>query len=312
MIPNFSTYNILKESVSLKDIQKNKKPYGVVKRDLTSKGYDFLGNITVQTSRYSNPKYDVILDFVPDELCQKLSKKEARGFLSSVPYKFSIDFSIWGIDDKSKVLTIFDEENTEDVIACITNAGDLYYALYNDEKKYFYYMTSKKDRYSSNDSARGFLELYIKVRTSSVEEVSKEIDDYCDEYSERQRAEEEERQRKEEERRIQKEKEEEERRIKKEKEDAYQKRVDAIKADVEENPENYEMVDSWGLPNEIEKEINSDDYMDSKYVKYVRHGRHDPYDNEQIVVYINDDDLTKGYKYISSISHARPGTYWGD
>ena len=210
------------------------------------------------------------------------------------------------------MLTIFDEENTEDVIACITNAGDLYYALYNDEKKYFYYMTSKKDRYSSNDSARGFLELYIKVRTSSVEEVSKEIDDYCDEYSERQRAEEEERQRKEEERRIQKEKEEEERRIKKEKEDAYQKRVDAIKADVEENPENYEMVDSWGLPNEIEKEINSDDYMDSKYVKYVRHGRHDPYDNEQIVVYINDDDLTKGYKYISSISHARPGTYWGD
>ena len=312
MIPNFNTYNFLKESVSLKEIQKNRKSYGFVRRDFESKGYEFLGNITVQSSRYSNPKYDVILDFVPDELCDKICSKEGKGFLSAMPYKFSIDFSVWGVDDKSKVLTIFDEPVTESVIACITNGGDLYYALYNDEKKYFYFMTAKRDRWSSNDSPIGFLELYIKIRTSSVDEVKKEIDNYCDEYSERQRAEEEEKQRKEEEIRIKKEKEEEERRKKKEKEEAYQKRVDVIKADVEENPENYESIKQSELPEEIKKELDSDDYMDSKYVKYVSHGKWDPYDNEQIIVYINDDDLTKGYKYESSISHARPGTYWGD
>lgn len=315
MIPNFNSYNILNESVSLKEIQKNKKSYGFVKRDFTSKGYECLGNITFESYHRKNQKYKEVLDVIPDELCDKFFKKATTGFVSGTPNKDYVDVNLWGCDDESKFLSIFMEPNVENVIACITQKGDLYYCLYNDEKKYFYYVTYKKPPYwvNNNGAISGCFELFVKLRTSSLEEIENELDEYCEEYEKKKKAEEEERLRKEEERRIQREKEEEERRIKKEKEEAYAKRADVIKADAEENPENYEMVDSWGgLPKEIEEELKSDNYMDSKYVKYILHGKWDPYDVESIIVYVNDDNLTKGYKYESSINHARPGTYWGD
>lgn len=321
MIPNFNSYNIINESVSLNELQKDKSSYGTVKRNFTSKGYECLGNITFEHRHRKNLKYPEVLDVIPDDLSSRFREKELLGFVSGKAIKDFVDVNLWGTLDEDKFLSVFREPNIENVKACITQKGDLYYCLYNDEKKYFYYVTFKKPAYYINDAGatQGCFELFIKLRTSGIEEIEKEIDDYCDEYPERQRAEEEkkraeeeERLRKEEERRIQREKEEEERRIKKEKEEAYEKRVEVIKADVEENPENYEMVDWNGLPDEIRDELKSDDYMDSKYVKYVLYGKWDPYDNESIMVYVNDDNLTKGYKYSSSIGHARQGTYWGD
>lgn len=309
MIPNFNTYNILKESISLRDLDGGNKRnlgYGDIKRGFLSKGYEFLGNISFKVKTINCVSYDEIMSVVPTELCDKL-KKCGKKYITHIPDKRYVDMSLFGMDngiDKS-LETISNATGLEKVQSCFSKKGDLYYVLWNEKDKYFYFLTVDKYGYYSNNSAIGFLELYIKIRTAGLDVVTQEVDELYDEYSEKQRGEEEEK-------RIKKEKEEEERRIKKEKEEAYQKRVDAIKADVEENPENYESIKQSDLPEEIKKELDSDDYMDSKYVKYVSHGKWDPYDNEQIIVYINDDDLTKGYKYESSISHAKSGTYWGD
>ena len=310
MIPNFNTYNLLKESISLRDLDGGNKRnlgYGDIKKGFVSKGYEFLGNISFKVKTVNCISYDEIMNVVPTELCNKLEKC-GKKYITHTPDKRYVDMHFFGIDDglDKSLETISNATGLEKVQSCFSKKGDLYYVLWNEKDKYFYFLTIDKYGYYSNNSAIGFLELYIKIRTAGLDVVTQEVDELYDEYLEGERNRKEEEDRK-------KEKEEEERRIKKEKEDAYQKRVDAIKADAEENPENYEMIDGESdLPEEIRKELDSDDYMDSKYVKYVLHGKKNPYDVEQAVVYVNDDELTKGYKYTITINHARPGTYWGD
>ena len=173
--------------------------------------------------------------------------------------------------------------------------------LWNNNKKYFYFMTIDESGPRNNSDAVAFLELFIKIKTSGIDTVNDEVDELYAQYlEEKAKREEKERQRKEEER------------IQKEKEDTYQARVDAIQVDVKENPDNYVEVDEKDLPQNILDALNSDDYMDTPYAVYMKHISTDPYENETVMCYVNDDELTQGYKFKQIISHARPGTYWGD
>lgn len=301
MIPNFNTYSLINESISLKDLRYSQKSsYGKVKNDFTSKGYEFLGNITFKVYKFKCPeKYRVILDVVPDDVCDMLSTY-SYNYVSAHPRKKSIYIHLWGCDDEQKLIDIFNESAAEDVIPCLTKKGDLYYALYNDDKKYFYFVTAIGSTTTFSDGgALGFSELFIKIRTSGVDEVVSEIDDLKNKYEEEQRL-----------GREKREKEEEERKIRKEKEKEYDKKVELLQKDVDENPEKYEMVSL--PPKEIVDALDSDDYFDCGYVEYRQHIYTDPYEKETVMCYVNDYNLTKGYKYEKTIDHSRPGQYWGD
>ena len=304
MIPNFNSYNILNESVILKKLEKGNSrnlSYGEMKKGFASKGYEFLGNISFKVKTINVVAYDEILNVVPDEICDKLAESGPRNYVSYSTDKRDIDTSLFGEFDENKLFSVLAEPNIEKVASCFTKKGNLYYVLWSVENKYFYFIPVDEKTYCNPNEAIGFLELFIKIRTSGIEEVTKEVDDVYAQYLDEKNA-------REEEMRIRKEEEE----AKKAKEAEYQKRVDAIQADAEANPENYEEVEKKNLPQEILDAIDSDDYMDTPYAVYKKHISTDPYDRETVMCYVNDDDFTKGYKYKSFINHARPGTYWGD
>lgn len=305
MIPNFNAYNLINESITLQELSKGNEKnysYGDMKRGFLSKGYEFLGNISLKVLTYNCFSYDEIIDVVPDELVSKLRECGPREYISTVPEKKYVNTNIFGRDyNRDSALKIISEPNIEKIRSCFSKKGDLYYVLWNNNKKYFYFMTIDESGPRNNSDAVAFLELFIKIKTSGIDTVNDEVDELYAQYlEEKAKREEKERQRKEEER------------IQKEKEDAYQARVDAIQVDVKENPDNYVEVDEKDLPQNILDSLNSDDYMDTPYAVYMKHISTDPYENETVMCYVNDDELTQGYKFKQIISHARPGTYWGD
>lgn len=305
MIPNFNAYNLINESITLQELSKGNEKnysYGDMKRGFLSKGYEFLGNISLKVLTYNCFSYDEIIDVVPDELVSKLRECGPREYISTVPEKKYVNTNIFGRDyNRDSALKIISEPNIEKIRSCFSKKGDLYYVLWNNNKKYFYFMTIDESGPRNNSDAVAFLELFIKIKTSGIDTVNDEVDELYAQYlEEKAKREEKERQRKEEER------------IQKEKEDAYQARVDAIQVDVKENPDNYVEVDEKDLPQNIFDALNSDDYMDTPYAVYMKHISTDPYENETVMCYVNDDELTQGYKFKQIISHARPGTYWGD
>ncbi len=305
MIPNFNAYNLINESITLQELSKGNEKnysYGDMKRGFLSKGYEFLGNISLKVLTYNCFSYDEIIDVVPDELVSKLRECGPREYISTVPEKKYVNTNIFGRDyNRDSALKIISEPNIEKIRSCFSKKGDLYYVLWNNNKKYFYFMTIDESGPRNNSDAVAFLELFIKIKTSGIDTVNDEVDELYAQYlEEKAKREEKEKQRKEEER------------IQKEKEDAYQARVDAIQVDVKENPDNYVEVDEKDLPQNILDALNSDDYMDTPYAVYMKHISTDPYENETVMCYVNDDELTQGYKFKQIISHARPGTYWGD
>lgn len=305
MIPNFNAYNLINESITLQELSKGNEKnysYGDMKRGFLSKGYEFLGNISLKVLTYNCFSYDEIINVVPDELVSKLSECGSRGYIRTVPEKKYINTNTFGRDyNLDSALKIISEPNIEKVRSCFSKKGDLYYVLWNNDKKYFYFMTIDESGPNNNNDAIAFLELFIKIKTSGIDTVNDEVDELYAQYlEEKAKREEEERQRKE------------KKRIQKEKEAAYQARVDAIQADVEENPDNYVEVKRENLPQSILDALNSDDYMDTPYAVYTKQISKDPYDNETVMCYVNDDELAHGYKFTQVISHARPGTHWGD
>ena len=305
MIPNFNAYNLINESITLQELSKGNEKnysYGDMKRGFLSKGYEFLGNISLKVLTYNCFSYDEIINVVPDELISKLSECGSRGYIRTVPEKKYVNTNIFGRDyNHDSALKIISEPNIEKVRSCFSKKGDLYYVLWNNYKKYFYFMTIDESGHHNNNDAVAFLELFIKIKTSGIDTVNDEVDELYAQYlEEKAKREEKERQRKE------------KKRIQKEKEAAYQARVDAIQVDVKENPDNYVEVDEKDLPQNILDALNSDDYMDTPYAVYMKHISTDPYENETVMCYVNDDELTQGYKFKQIISHARPGTYWGD
>lgn len=305
MIPNFNAYNLINESITLQELSKGNEKnysYGDMKRGFLSKGYEFLGNISLKVLTYNCFSYDEIINVVPDELVSKLSECGSRGYIRTVPEKKYINTNTFGRDyNLDSALKIISEPNIEKVRSCFSKKGDLYYVLWNNDKKYFYFMTIDESGPNNNNDAVAFLELFIKIKTSGIDTVNDEVDELYAQYlEEKAKREEEERQRKE------------KKRIQKEKEAAYQARVDAIQADVEENPDNYVEVKRENLPQSILDALNSDDYMDTPYAVYTKQISKDPYDNETVMCYVNDDELAHGYKFTQVISHARPGTHWGD
>lgn len=305
MIPNFNTYNLINESITLQELSKGNEKnysYGDMKRGFLSKGYEFLGNISLKVLTYNCFSYDEIINVVPDELVSKLSECGSRGYIRTVPEKKYINTNTFGRDyNLDSALKIISEPNIEKVRSCFSKKGDLYYVLWNNDKKYFYFMTIDESGHYNNNDAVAFLELFIKIKTSGIDTVNDEVDELYAQYlEEKAKREEEERQRKE------------KKRIQKEKEAAYQARVDAIQADVEENPDNYVEVKRENLPQSILDALNSDDYMDTPYAVYTKQISKDPYDNETVMCYVNDDELAHGYKFIQVISHKKPGEYVGD
>lgn len=305
MIPNFNTYNLINESIALQELSKGNEKnysYGDMKRGFLSKGYEFLGNISLKVLTYNCFSYDEIINVVPDELVSKLSECGSRGYIRTVPEKKYINTNTFGRDyNLDSALKIISEPNIEKVRSCFSKKGDLYYVLWNNDKKYFYFMTIDESGHYNNNDAVAFLELFIKIKTSGIDTVNDEVDELYAQYlEEKAKREEEERQRKE------------KKRIQKEKEAAYQARVDAIQADVEENPDNYVEVKRENLPQSILDALNSDDYMDTPYAVYTKQISKDPYDNETVMCYVNDDELAHGYKFTQVISHKKPGEYVGD
>ena len=305
MIPNFNTYNLINESITLQELSKGNEKnysYGEMKRGFLSKGYEFLGNISLKVLTYNCFSYDEIIDVVPDELINKLRECGPRKYISTVPEKKYINTNTFGRDyNLDGALKIISEPNIESVRSCFSKKGDLYYVLWNNDKKYFYFMTIDESGPNNNNDAVAFLELFIKIKTSGIDTVNDEVDELYAQYlEEKAKREEEERQRKE------------KKRIQKEKEAAYQARVDAIQADVEENPDNYVEVKRENLPQSILDALNSDDYMDTPYAVYTKQISKDPYDNETVMCYVNDDELAHGYKFTQVISHKKPGEYVGD
>ena len=305
MIPNFNAYNLINESITLQELSKGNEKnysYGDMKRGFLSKGYEFLGNISLKVLTYNCFSYDEIINVVPDELVSKLSECGSRGYIRTVPEKKYINTNTFGRDyNLDSALKIISEPNIEKVRSCFSKKGDLYYVLWNNYKKYFYFMTIDESGHHNNNDAVAFLELFIKIKTSGIDTVNDEVDELYAQYlEEKAKREEEERQRKE------------KKRIQKEKEAAYQARVDAIQADVEENPDNYVEVKRENLPQSILDALNSDDYMDTPYAVYTKQISKDPYDNETVMCYVNDDELAHGYKFTQVISHKKPGEYVGD
>ena len=305
MIPNFNAYNLINESITLQELSKGNEKnysYGDMKRGFLSKGYEFLGNISLKVLTYNCFSYDEIINVVPDELVSKLSECGSRGYIRTVPEKKYINTNTFGRDyNLDSALKIISEPNIEKIRSCFSKKGDLYYVLWNNDKKYFYFMTIDESGPNNNNDAVAFLELFIKIKTSGIDTVNDEVDELYAQYlEEKAKREEEERQRKE------------KKRIQKEKEAAYQARVDAIQADVEENPDNYVEVKRENLPQSILDALNSDDYMDTPYAVYTKQISKDPYDNETVMCYVNDDELAHGYKFTQVISHKKPGEYVGD
>ena len=305
MIPNFNAYNLINESITLQELSKGNEKnysYGDMKRGFLSKGYEFLGNISLKVLTYNCFSYDEIINVVPDELVSKLSECGSRGYIRTVPEKKYINTNTFGRDyNLDSALKIISEPNIEKVRSCFSKKGDLYYVLWNNDKKYFYFMTIDESGHYNNNDAVAFLELFIKIKTSGIDTVNDEVDELYAQYlEEKAKREEEERQRKE------------KKRIQKEKEAAYQARVDTIQADVEENPDNYVEVKRENLPQSILDALNSDDYMDTPYAVYTKQISKDPYDNETVMCYVNDDELAHGYKFTQVISHKKPGEYVGD
>ena len=251
---------------------------------------------------YNCFSYDEIINVVPDELVSKLSECGSRGYIRTVPEKKYINTNTFGRDyNLDSALKIISEPNIEKVRSCFSKKGDLYYVLWNNDKKYFYFMTIDESGHYNNNDAVAFLELFIKIKTSGIDTVNDEVDELYAQYlEEKAKREEEERQRKE------------KKRIQKEKEAAYQARVDAIQADVEENPDNYVEVKRENLPQSILDALNSDDYMDTPYAVYTKQISKDPYDNETVMCYVNDDELAHGNKFTQVISHKKSGEYVGD
>lgn len=305
MIPNFNAYNLINESITLQELSKGNEKnysYGEMKRGFLSKGYEFLGNISLKVLTYNCFSYDEIINVVPDELVSKLSECGSRGYIRTVPEKKYINTNTFGRDyNLDDALKIISEPNIEGVRSCFSKKGDLYYVLWNNKKRYFYFMTIDESGHYNNNDAIAFLELFIKIKTSGIDTVNDEVDELYAQYlEEKVKREEEERQRKE------------KKRIQKEKEAAYQARVDTIQADVEENPDNYVEVKRENLPQIILDALNSDDYMDTPYAVYTKQISKDPYDNETVMCYVNDDELAHGYKFTQVISHKKPGEYVGD
>ena len=99
MIPNFNAYNLINESITLQELSKGNEKnysYGEMKRGFLSKGYEFLGNISLKVLTYNCFSYDEIIDVVPDELINKLRECGPRKYISTVPEKKYINTNTFG------------------------------------------------------------------------------------------------------------------------------------------------------------------------------------------------------------------------
>lgn len=314
MIPNFYDYFLIRESKSLSDLAKGNArnlSYGQIKRNFIGKGYDFLGTIYMEEKGSGTYKTEEITNAIPEDILAKVDKYGYKaGYISKrledVRY-LSISIDSDSTEIYNRFHEVLGEPNIDKITSCFTQKQKLYYVLWNEEKKYFYFMRleNRGYLYSSGDHLLAFAELWVKVRTSGVDTVRQEVEDFYDRYAEEDR--------------VKAEEMENERKAKAEADAhakavqaGYDKRSEAVQADAEANPDSYVEVEYEDLPDDVKADIENEDKENVKYVEYIEHGRRDPYDVETATVYVNDDALSRGYKFKRTIDHSKRGTYWGD
>lgn len=286
MILNFSDYNIIKESKTLKEFQKinpNGYAYQQVYDGFKSKGYSYFGTIIAQYKQHIDSPEE-IFSVIPDDIFELAGKyAHESNYLSFIPEKDGLYFYVSDVAYK-KLLPILGDNDIESVNAC-NKGSDLYYVLFNKEKKYFYFLNidAKSGRYWIT----GFVELWLKIRNSGVDVVRKELEDIKSAVEERERIE------------IDK----------REKEKTYKNIQDAIRDDIETNEDKYEEIESYDkLPVEIKNSIEA---KDGKFAKFDRFVDDNPRGSNYIC-YINNLDLTQGYKYKYFEKYNPRYGYWGD
>lgn len=176
MVLNFFDYTIIKESKTLREFQKinpNGYVYQQVYDGFESKGYSYFGTIIAQYEEYVDSPEE-IFSVVPDDILE-LAGKYAHKF-NYLSFKPETDGLYFHVDDVAyeKLLPILGDNDIESVNAC--NKGkDLYYVLFNREKKYFYFLNI--DSKNGRHWITGFIELWLKIRNSGVDVVRKELED---------------------------------------------------------------------------------------------------------------------------------------
>lgn len=300
MILKFGEYTALNEEVavnSFKDIKINKAwgTYAEMIRGFKSSHYDFLGTIFCDRKTINAFKSDGF---------NKAFEGKAKEFKKDF-YDTYLSVSLSPEPDNHEAYDKFDnilsERNIDEVTSCKTKSGKVFYVFFNrdKDKKYFYFLSTSYDS--------EMLEIWLRIRTKGEDVVYDELSEESRKKEEIRKEREELRAKEEEKRRM-----EAERRKKIDSE--YKRYVDILKKDVEENPENYEDVKSWGnLPEEIKDAINGD-IKESDFVEYkIRDNEYfNPYGEEKFFVYVNDRRMTKGYTCVSYEGGPKPGQYVGD
>ena len=293
MILKFDEYFEINEEKNVKsfdeiEINSHWPTYGMMKKNFMSVKYRFLGTIYCDwkdINRYYNDGFEKVFTERIKEVCDKftsdgLSVTIEENDAGSVTY-----------DEFSEIIS----KNVDEVTSCKTNSGKIYYAFFNRDEKYFYFMYVHPRVMAL--SAK--LKLWLRLKTTGEDIVYKEL------LAEKERREEE--KRRAEKRRMEKDIED-----KRQKENLkeYEKYVEILKADVEKNPENYKRVDDYvDLPRIVKDSLSH--IIESDYVEYKKSLiKNNPYEYHYDV-YINKRDLSDGYVYETYESLVKNG-YRGD
>lgn len=286
MILNFTDYNFINESKTLKEFQKiniNGYTYHQVFDGFKSRGYTYLGTIIIESKVTNANPCDEFTSLVPEDIFNIAIKygKESE-YLSHTPSTEQISFYISDVAYK-KLLPIFKDNDVDNITAC-KKSGELYYTLWNKDKKYFYFL--RIDSLHIKYWITGFAELWLKIRTSGIDVVRKELEDIKIECENKER----------------------ERIAARERNKKIKDLQDAIRNDIKTNEDKYRDVEKYDdLPDEVK---NSLENKDGVYAELTMEWRESgPYDWEHRTHYINNSDLSDGYKYNTSVTRQR---YWGD
>lgn len=293
MIQSFINYNFINESRTLMDVKHESRGYGEIKKGFSSKGYKYMGTF------FWENKYK---SFYPDEISNILTSEMMK--LSNIIndnkpnlYDLNINFTYDDDDDDDskeyfdRLNVICNIKNIEKVISFTTKSGKLFYCFWNDVLKYYYFIHIKITP-STKDIRNTFI-AWLNMKTNPESYIN-ELKEKAEVINQKRKLEYEEIERK---------------NIASKK---YDKLVDLIEKDSEENEDKYIEVDrSRDLPQEIQDDLKKPK-QERKYAEYVKTIKEDPYYYEdKLMVYINNNELNSGYKY-RAISDRGRGHYWGD
>lgn len=288
-ILKYDEYSKLNEEVSVNsfsevEINKAWATYGEMKKNFIGRHYTFLGTIYSEIKTVNAYKNDYFDSVITERIKSVWNGNIHDETSISVEPNDGIGYDYFG-----EIIS----KSVDEVTSCRTKTGKTYYVIFNRTKKYFYFI------YIKYVTPR--LDLWLRIKTKGEDVVYNELLKEKEEREERQR----EREKKEAE--LRKEKEEKDR-IHTE----YEKQVEILKSDVEENPENYKRVKFDELPDEM-KDAFRNKIEGSGFIEY-RVDKHifDPYQKFTYDVYMNNVSLSDGYVFEIIVDKGRKDGYVGD